>query len=262
MHKASYGKIELEQVFVEIGEKLGEPLTVFMFGGGAMVFRNQKLATKDLDVVFENAWFSKKFATALEPCGFHKVKILEKPYEDMAASGIWEKADKFRIDLFVKTVCNALEITPSIVKRSEVLGAFGKLTVKMFSNEDIVLFKGITQRSADVDDIAVIVTSLGPNMNWDVVLQESVLQSEKRPWHGPLLDKLREIDKNYKITAPIIDQLQELYYVAFLLQYYKMKKEEGKTHEEIIAIIKAEGATEKELKQLERDLKKGKIELR
>ncbi len=254
MNKPSYGKEKLLKVFEEIGSHLAKPLTVFMFGGGAMVFRDQKQGTKDLDVAFLNSVEFKEFASAVEESGFHKVKFLEKPYQEMAASSIWEKEDNFRIDVFVKVVCNALEVKQTVVNRSELLKKFGNLTVRMFSNEDLVLFKGITERQADVDDVATIAKTV--KIDWNIILQECILQSEKRPWHGALLDKLHEIHEKHKVISPIVKELQNLYERSLLLQFYKDKLEDGKSHKEILRELKVRGFTEKEIKQLEKDLKR------
>ena len=51
--KKSLGKDELRELFKEIGGRMQKPTVVSLLGGGAMCFRNQKNATKDLDVVLE-----------------------------------------------------------------------------------------------------------------------------------------------------------------------------------------------------------------
>ncbi len=123
----------------------------------------------------------------------------------------------------------------------------------MFSNEDIVLFKGITERPADADDVAVIIKT--SNINWDLVLGECILQSKKRAWHGALLNKLYEIKEKHGITAPITKQLQRLYERTELLIWYREKLNDGKTHEQIIQELKKREFTKKDLTQLEEDLK-------
>ncbi len=252
MHKPFFKKEKLKESFQKIGEELNKPLTVFMFGGGAMAFRNQKQGTKDLDLVIQNQGEFRDFANALEKSGFHEIHKLEKPYQQMAASGIWENKEEFRLDVFVKTVCNALELTPSVEKRSELLEKFGNLTVKMFSSEDLILFKGITDRPADTEDVSTIIKSA--KVNWDVVLEECTLQSKKRAWHGSLLNKINEIEEKDKLTIPITKELQKLSDRAILAQFYKDKREEGKRHEEILKELKARGFTESEINQLEKDL--------
>ncbi len=252
MHKTYCGKEKLRETFQRIGEQLAKPLTVFMFGGGAMAFRGQKQGTKDLDLVFETRSDFEMFADAVEKIGFRKVKFLEKYYEEMSASGIWENEKQFRLDIFIKTVCNALELNSGIEKRSELLEKFEKLTVKMFSNEDLILFKGITDRPADAEDISTIIKSV--KIDWTVILQECVLQSKKRPWHGALLTKLAEIEQSGKFVIPITNQLQELADHALLIQFYKDKLEEGNPREEIVKRLKREGATEKEIERVEKEL--------
>ena len=122
----------------------------------------------------------------------------------------------------------------------------------MFSNEDLILFKGITDRPADTEDVSTIIKSA--QVNWEVVLAECVLQSKKRPWHGSLLNKIYEIEEKDKLIVPIRAELQSLADRAILVQFYKDKREEGKSHEEIIVRLKKDGFTESELNQLEKDL--------
>ena len=69
--------------------------------------------------------------------GFKQVLKLEQEYERMGAASIWEDENGFRFDLFVKTVCGALKLSERIIKRSEVLGEFSRLTVKILSSEDV-----------------------------------------------------------------------------------------------------------------------------
>ncbi len=111
MIRASYGKQELLDEFKKIGEQIPAPITVFLFGGGAMAFRNQKTATKDLDLVFENYGDYEKFTDALEKIGFFQAKSFEKEYEKMHASSICQNylqrigfdgySDQSRRNLFV-----------------------------------------------------------------------------------------------------------------------------------------------------------------
>ena len=153
MNRVSYGKQELLDAFKKIGEQIPVPITVFFFGGGAMVFRNQKTATKDLDLVFETYKEYTQFTGTLEKMGFIQAKSFEKEYEKMHASSIWQNKQGFRLDLFVKTICNALDLTPTVARRAETFMTFNNLSIKMFSNEDVVLFKGITERPPDADDV-------------------------------------------------------------------------------------------------------------
>ncbi|MEM3555970.1 MAG: hypothetical protein QXF56_04600 [Candidatus Micrarchaeia archaeon] len=136
-------------------------------------------------------------------------------------------------DLFVKTVCGALKLSDAMSDRSEMLGKFGRLTVRVVSNEDVVLFKGVTQRPDDVNDIAAIVRTSG--VDWGIILDECVLQSRKKLWYGLLYDKLVELKEKHGIDAPIKKKLLELDRKAVLKEVYcemrkRMSKKEGLKH--------------------------------
>jgi hypothetical protein len=250
MRKA-FGKEELEATFKEIGKKLGKPTEVFLLGGGAMCFRNQKIATKDLDLVFEDAATFKSFFATIEKIGFKREKNLESEYEKMMAAGVWKDNGDFRFDLFVKTVCNALELSERIVGRSENLGEYGNLVVKMVSNEDVILFKGITERLDDVNDIAAIIRT--SKIDWDIVFEECKLQSRKRAWYGLLYDKLIEIKEKHGIDAPIIKKLQELDNKVLLKEAYDLRIKKGLSNEEAIRELVKMGFTRKQIEKAIKD---------
>ncbi|MCX6777657.1 MAG: hypothetical protein NT157_02120 [Candidatus Micrarchaeota archaeon] len=243
--RTGFEKEKLNETFANIGAALKKPVTAYMLGGGAMCFRNQKNATKDLDLVFKSGTDYKAFAEAIRELGFEADTRLEREYLDMRAASIWRETGGFRLDLFVKKVCNALELNARIAARSETLGKFGKLSVKMLSNEDIVLFKGITERSGDADDIAAIVRT--SRIDWDLILGECVLQSEQEPWYGRLCDKLVEIKEKHGIDAPITKQLLKLDRESILREKYESMLQEGMNRRKALADLRKRGFTKKEL---------------
>ena len=149
--------------------------------------------------------------------------------------------------------CNCLELTQNIAERCEALGTYKKLTVKMFSNEDVVLFKAITDRDRDTSDIAEVIKS--SKIDWEVILKECALQSGDRHWYGALLNKFHDLKENYGIDAPIASRLQELNDLRTLWDKYKELEKEGETRDAIFKILKNKyGATERDLKQLKHNL--------
>ncbi|MEM3555971.1 MAG: hypothetical protein QXF56_04605 [Candidatus Micrarchaeia archaeon] len=73
-----------------------EPIVIFLVGGGAMCFREQKNATKDLDVVFANFKDYSEFLKAMKRMGFRELLKLEREYERMQAASVWQNQDGFR----------------------------------------------------------------------------------------------------------------------------------------------------------------------
>ena len=136
-----------------------------------------------------------------------------------------------------------LELTPSVRKRSEKLGEYGKLTVNLLSNEDVILFKGITERVDDVNDIAAIVRS--SNIAWDTVLQECTDQSGKRAWFGLLLNKIEEL-KLQGIDIPIERKLIALDKRRLLQEAYQLRLKKM-TAKQAAEKLRELGFTNKEL---------------
>ncbi len=241
--RKAFGKDKLEATFAQIGARLQHPVKTFLLGGGAMCFRDQKPATKDLDLVFDSSDDYEAFAHAIKQIGFGESGKLEKAYEDMQAVGVWHNAEGFRFDLFVQTVCNALSLSEGMVKRSEPLATYGKLTVQMVSNEDIVIFKGITERADDTNDIAAIIQRA--DIDWGIVMRECEEQSRTRPWYGLLYNKFVEIEKKHRITVPIARQVLELDKKTIIREAFEALLHKGLSQKQAkAALMKKEFAKE------------------
>ena len=243
--RKSFTKNELEAAFQKVGAILAKPLTVYLLGGGAMCFRNQKAGTKDLDLVFTSRECFRDFASAIEKIGFTEAKQVETEYADMMAAGIWRNKDDFRMDLFVNTVCRALSLSEKMVKRSELLSEYGNLVVKLVSNEDVILFKGITERPDDTNDIAAIIRR--SDINWGTVFEECVAQSKSTPWYGLLADKFADIEKRHKISVPIAGKILELDRQLLMRDALEMRLKKGMSRKEAINDLLAMGFSKKEL---------------
>lgn len=242
------GDSGLRKTLTEVGGLLPKPLDAFIFGGGAMVFRNQKAATKDVDVVFQTKVEAIQFADALKKVGYKLDDRLTKPYEQMeAAGGVWLRPDS-RFDVFIERVCGALILSPAIRKRSVAFQEFGNLKTHLFSNEDVILFKAITERLGDLDDIASI-ARMG-QVDWQVILEECKSQSLDRHWYGAVYNKLVELEgQPYRLFAPIKEELLRLDEISILREAYRNRLKKGLTPEQAWKEIEREGATESELRE-------------
>jgi hypothetical protein len=82
------------------------------------------------------------------------------------------------------------------------------LHAKMVSKEDIFLFKGVTEREADEDDMRLLAES---GLYWTVIEKECGDQSaiSGRLWEGALLDSLIDLREKYKIQSPIEKSLRK-----------------------------------------------------
>ena len=157
--KKRFEKIALDKFFHKIGENLPEKTTVYLLGGGAMCFRDQKNTTKDLDLLFKDTKSHNKFIKNLRDLNFKKQDSVLGVYSNMEANSIWDHTSGFRRDLFVGSVCNRLFLSANMIKRSKLLKQYGNLRVYIMSNEDIILLKAVTERIDDTADIASIVHS-------------------------------------------------------------------------------------------------------
>ncbi|VVB98796.1 Uncharacterised protein [uncultured archaeon] len=230
MRKA-FTRDELAGMFRAIGNALDRHVEVFLLGGGAMCFRGQKPATKDLDLVFPNHEASRGFAQAIRKLGFSEAKKLEAEYEDMKAEGIWENKDGFRLDIFVGKVCGALSLSEGMKRRSVPLATYGRLSVRLVSDEDVVLFKGITERDGDVGDVAIILRN---EVDWNAILKECVEQSGERWWCGALHDKLAIVRQRHGISAPIMRDLLNLDRKVLIRSAYERRRKKGLSHDEAV----------------------------
>ncbi len=91
---------------------------LYLIGGGAMSFQNLKVATKDIDVVLRSTRELELTRKALLSLGYFVPCIRGGAYAKMNTSAILENSDGFRWDLFVQVVCNGLQLSESMAKRS------------------------------------------------------------------------------------------------------------------------------------------------
>ncbi|MFA5930322.1 MAG: hypothetical protein WC861_05555 [Candidatus Micrarchaeia archaeon] len=243
-----FGKEYLQDVFQRIGARLGRKTTAFVLGGGAMCFRNQKTGTKDLDIVFTGDPQAKAFFDHARKEGFSPLGRIGNEYRMMKAYGILENKDEFRFDIFSGKVCGALALSKGMIARSEGFGAFGKLEVRLVSNEDVILFKGITQRARDADDIAAVIRS--SSIDWRIILEECKAQSGSGNWYGLLYDKLAEIRAKHGIRAPIMGGLLKLDNQSALEEAYARMLKGGASRADALKELKRRGFRRKELASL------------
>ena len=243
-----FGKEYLQDVFQRIGARLDRKTVAFVLGGGAMCFRDQKTGTKDLDIVFTGDSQAKAFFGHARKEGFSPLGRIGNAYRMMKAYGILENNDGFRFDIFSGKVCGALALSKGMVARSEAFGAFGKLEVRLVSNEDVILFKGITQRARDADDIAAVVRS--SSIDWQTILAECKAQSGSGNWYGLLHDKLAEIRAKHGIRAPIMDELLKRDNQRALEEAYARMLKNGASRADALLELKRRGFSRKELETL------------
>ena len=205
-----FNKIYLQQEFDKLDAKI-QPATLYLIGGGAMAFYGLKDATKDIDIILTNAEQLDSLLTALSALGYKKPDqaLITKSYCKMQTNAIMENTDGFRWDLFINKVCNALMLSEAIKLRAKPLYKGSHLTVLITSKEDIFLFKGITEREADLDDMRILAES---RLDWKLISRECQMQSAAAgmPWEMALSQNLQDLNQRYHIDSPIAKEIRRV----------------------------------------------------
>jgi len=208
--KPSFDKNYLKEEFDRLSAKTEQPLTLFLIGGGAMAFYGLKDATKDIDIILTNKDDLNNLKTTLEALGYQEPNpiLITRAYNKMQTNAILENQDGFRWDLFITKVCNALTLSATMKQRANQLYEGNRLTVLIASKEDIFLFKGITEREADLEDMRILAES---GLNWGIINQECQNQSTASgvPWEDALYQNLLDLKTKYGIESPIEKTLRK-----------------------------------------------------
>ena len=161
-----------ESFLHDLGERVDKPITIFLIGGAVMVIRGLKGRTKDIDIIALDHDDMQSLVRALILMKYRKVS--ENHYEMHM-----EHTKLPKVDLYVGGIPRKFVLTKNMIERAE-RKIYGKLTVLLPSNEDLVLIKMIAGRMRDILDIERVLRKT--TINWRIVIDE-MLQQEK------LLDK-------------------------------------------------------------------------
>jgi len=136
----------------------------------------------------------------LEKSGYSVDKELfqEAVYQDTVI--VFKDDSGSRIDIFLKIVCNQLELSEAMIKRSSVHKDYGKVKVMLIAPEDVFLFKSLTDRQQDIDDCFAFIDA---GIDWEIVMEECVAQHRKDvKWIFWLYEQLCRIEEAKAITIP------------------------------------------------------------
>jgi len=177
-----------EYIFKELKKLLDNALKmkieVYLIGGGNMSLIRLKDATKDMDVILKKENEFAALKSALSECGY-KEKHLSL-YERMGSRIVMENEDGFRWDIFM-------------ISRSAKKFDFKNLNLFLLSKEDIFLFKGITERERDLEDMHTLFLQ---GLDFDVMKKEIKWQSENSDtaWIAFLFQRLKKLQEEYGIA--------------------------------------------------------------
>jgi len=198
---------QIEEFFKEIDKASLGKIRVYTIGGAVLLEQGLKIATKDIDLVVETKNEFIKLQHSLQKIGF-KPQIPGKEYSRMNLNQIFKRKE-FRIDLFEKEVCGAFSLSKGMMKRARKAINLDNIEVYLCSNEDIFLFKTMTDREGDLTDCESIV---GAAVEWEAIIDELKSQINKSKqdvwitWVGERLDILEDRG----MVIPIMDELNRL----------------------------------------------------
>jgi hypothetical protein len=210
MQKRSFNNKYVVDELNKLSLKVSTQMSLFVIGGLALIHFGLKEATKDIDIVVQSKDEFNDLTHSLISLGYSSPSPLEitTPYRKMGASKILENKDGFRWDIFHQQVCRALIFSGNMASRAADFYVKSPLKVKLASKEDVFLFKGITEREADLDDMRLLAES---GLDWNIIKQECHYQSDfsGRLWENALLENLSELREKYRIRTPIEKTLEK-----------------------------------------------------
>ena len=159
---------EQERLFIAVGDILEKKIIVYAIGGTAMMFRNIKDATLDIDLVFDRPGDREEFISALKKLG-SKDSDVTLVYGLKKNTPIMRELGSARFDLFMNKIITS-EFSENMKKRANQTHEFGKnLIIKVASPQDILIMKSATSRIKDLEDILSIIKK--NVINWEEVIE-------------------------------------------------------------------------------------------
>jgi predicted transcriptional regulator len=197
----------LQQGLEELGDHLEATVDVYLLGGGNLILRGLKDSTKDVDLVVEDGQTFFTIAESLQELGYEERGDLEAAYDELNPSIVLEKEGFPRWDIFVETVAGQLQLTESMIERCDQSFEYSNLHVHLLSLTDIFVFKSITEREGDLEDVALIAQQT--DLDWEAILAEIKTQEDltSRFFSFAVLDTIDVLRKRHDIVAPITDRL-------------------------------------------------------
>lgn len=198
---------QIERLFHEMSGFV-KKATIYMIGGGALMYHGHKSLTKDVDLVVDTRNEFDDVVEALMKLGFIPQIPDDKAYSRFAISQMFIRENE-RIDLFCRYVCSKFSLSKGMKERAVKAIEFGDLKIYACSPDDILLFKTMTERGGDMDDCLNVIARY--NVKWDVVLGEAQHQAleGQEVWITWMTVRLEDIEER-GIPIPIMDDMRKL----------------------------------------------------
>ena len=154
MYEDKYKNIEhtgLEDlnVFLNLIATLNEPLELFAIGGTAMVLKNIKESTKDIDFLTTEKY--EKIKRMFNLAGL-------KEESSVKVCNIW-RLEGLRIDIFYDGFIMGIPFPEDWKKLSEKIKTIGKIKLYILNWYDLIITKVSRSENRDIDDIIAIIKS-------------------------------------------------------------------------------------------------------
>ena len=206
----TFERTYIEQELKKIDGNLPEPISLYIIGGGAMSFYDLKTATKDIDVVVTSEKAATTLITALQKSGYKKIEQVTSVYRRMKTRAIIENNDGFRWDVFVNTVCGGLSLSDGMIARTQPFKKLNNITISLVSPEDIFIFKAVTSRPRDREDMFVLFTH---GLDMTSIKQEIKQQAkldESTAWLSFFFVGLDELVEEYHVIIPRYNEFLQM----------------------------------------------------
>jgi len=133
--------------FLNLIADLNEPLELFAIGGTAMVLKNIKESTKDIDFMTEESYEKIK--------RLFKLAGLKEESTDKVCN-IW-RLNNLRIDIFYDGFIMGIPFPDDWKEKSEKIRKIGKITLYILNWYDIIITKISRSEKRDIEDILAII---------------------------------------------------------------------------------------------------------
>lgn len=204
-----YNQETIQKLFKEISNELIETIPIYFIGGNALIEHKTKNSTKDIDIVLTNEKKAALLVNAFKKIGFNELAEKEFQYEQLETSTMLQREIGPRIDLFVNKICDALEFSENMQKRSKKITS-EKAEIYLSSLEDVFLLKSISSRDSDLIDCENI---LQKNiLDWRIIYNEIIFQQKnlKQTQELIILAHLEALEKRMNIKIPLTKKITAL----------------------------------------------------
>lgn len=137
--------------FLQLIADLNIDIELFAIGGTAMVIKNIKESTKDIDFLTTTNY--KILSKLLKLAGLREASKSKQP-------GIWYLNDKIRIDIFFDEFIMGITLPDDWKKLSEHIRDIGNLKLYVLNWYDIIITKIARSEARDVEDSVLIIKKM------------------------------------------------------------------------------------------------------